>query len=354
MAVVNTLQLVDGTFSGGDVVDAGGEFVVFNGGIISATVITNPSFNNFPATLSAGAFVNSGGTADDTSVLGGGEQVVDSTGSAVNTLIAQNGTELVFSGGVTSSPQVLLEGTEDIAVGGMALFALVNGGDLNVGSGGKDINATIGAQPGSFEGGEVTVSAGGLDTGATVALGGFLTVLPGGTASGVTITGGEVGVAAGGTIDAVIVSGGPEFTGTLELEAGATVSGAVELLRGGAVFLETDSLPGLILKDFKGEDFVDFQLVKFFGHGPQVTTVIWDQTSNREGVLKVDEGHRSVANVKLLGQYVTSDFQTQDGSEGGTDVVFNPAASQAGASAALASPHHGSLSSELHFFAPSH
>ena len=341
MAFVTTLQGVGpGVSSDGDTVLASGEFVVFNGGQIFDTIITNPSFSNFPATLSAGAFINAGGTASNTTVLGGGEQVVDGGGVAVNTLLVDNGTELVFSGSVTSSPQVFVGGTELIDVGGTAVGASVDGGELTVSSGGKDTDATIGSG-GGFAEGEVVVSAGGTDTGATVGFGGLFGVGPGGTASNVTITGGEVVVEAGGTVDRVTVSGGPEFTGTLVLEGGATVSGPVELVHGGALFLGANTNQGLVVKDFRGEDFVDFEGVKFFAHGTQTTSAVFDRTSNRGGVLKVDEGNHSVANVHLLGQYVTAEFAVQDGSQGGTDVVFNGPVSGDAAMATLANPHHG-------------
>ena len=342
MAFVTTLQGVGpGVISAGDTVLAAGEFVVFGGGQISDTIITNPSFSNFPATLSAGAFVNSGGIASGTTVLGGGEQVVDGGGAATNTVVLDGGTELVFSNGVTSAPQVLFGGVENIAVGGTAVGALVDGGVLNVGSGGKDIDATIGAGgPGGFSEGGVTVSAGGTDTGATVGPGGGLFVALGGTASHVTITGGVVEVAAGGTIDGVTVSGGPQFTGELVLESGVTVSGRVDLVHGGALILEADSNPGVDVKDFRGGDLIDFGSVKYFAVGAKATTAVWDQTTNAGGVLKVLEGNHSVANVHLVGQYVTAEFATQAGGFGGTDVVFNGPVSGNAAMGALAGPHH--------------
>ena len=51
------------------------------------------------------------------------------------------------------------------------------------------------------------------------------------------------------------------------------------------------------------------------------------------------EGNHSVANVHLLGQYVTANFATFAGSPG-TDVVFNGPVSGNAAMATLLGSHH--------------
>ena len=65
------------------------------------------------------------------------------------------------------------------------------------------------------------------------------------------------------------------------------LSGKVDLAHGGTLLLEADSNPGLVVKGFRGEDSIDFGSVKYFGHGPQETSAVWDQTTNNGGVLRV-------------------------------------------------------------------
>jgi len=113
-------------------------------------------------------------------VLGGGSLVIDSGGSESALNVRAAGSVVIQSGGSASG--TILHGSAEIL--------------------GTDSGAQIGA------GGTATIGSGGVEGGATIGTGGIVSVGAGGTVSSAAINGGTLDVLSGGTADEVIAGRG--------------------------------------------------------------------------------------------------------------------------------------------------
>jgi collagen type I alpha len=155
--------------SGGSAVDVtvldGTGLTVYFGGVASDTVMSGGF-----------ATVSSGGTASNTHVIGGTE-VVDGGGTALFSVVDANGTETVLSGG-TAVSAVLSAGLGEVYTGGQANGTVISsGGAMNVYAGGTASGTVV------LFGGTETIDLGGFAIGTEVSAGGMLVVGSGGSAS---------------------------------------------------------------------------------------------------------------------------------------------------------------------------
>ncbi len=197
-------------------------------GIASGAILSSGAVQNvlaggtvYGADLLAGSTqtVSSGGTAYNDIVAGGRENVssggadvsatvqsgnimwiyADATGSGEIVSGGANSTAEISNQGTTTNVSVYVSGSEVVSSGGVANTTHVfNGGALIVSGGGSAAGTVISS------GGTETVSSGGIETGSIVSSGGDEVIATGGKVSGATIDG-----------------------GTLELQSGAIVSGAI-------------------------------------------------------------------------------------------------------------------------------
>jgi autotransporter passenger strand-loop-strand repeat protein len=228
------------------------------------------------ATISGGAqIVESGGSASGT-LLRSGSETVSAHGTDLAAHISggtqlvygaagggaiSGGTQVVESGG-TAGGTILSGGTEIVSAHGVALVAQISGGtQLDYGSASGAI-ITAGAQivesggvasSTKLRGGSETISAHGTDFAAQISggtqfvygsatsaviVGGAQAIKAGGTASGTIVSVGSETVSAGGKdlaaqisggtqLDYGVASGGTNNGGTLIVESGGVVSGAL-------------------------------------------------------------------------------------------------------------------------------
>jgi autotransporter passenger strand-loop-strand repeat protein len=165
-------------------------------------------------------------------------------------------------------------------------------------------------------GGNEQVLSGGSATGATVSNGGFLVVSSGGTINGATISGATLEIASGGLTGAnpITYAGGAALT----LDQSTTFSGTVA---------------GLALGDY-----LDLRDISFISGTTSAT--FSEAVSNTSGTLTVSDGTH-IANLTLLGQYVTAQFHVTNDGHGGTVVTDPPLATATDAHAVMfANPHH--------------
>jgi autotransporter passenger strand-loop-strand repeat protein len=242
-----------GILAGGDavntVVAANGQEDIFAGGV--ETVLTS-NFQGSPGAAgtitvqgtlnvgtphivasAAGLFVQSGGkvnvygVAYNTSVDGGGEEVISNGGNEIltadNAYNGQIGDVTVGSGGlfvvsgvaaVGYGVDVHANGTLQVSDGAAATGAFVEtGGVVSVGQGGAVFNTTL-------NGGQVTIAPNATASGSTIGAEGAQFVS--GTVSGSLISGEEFVSHGGNSVSATIYNGGVQF---IEGAAGGTIVG---------------------------------------------------------------------------------------------------------------------------------
>jgi autotransporter passenger strand-loop-strand repeat protein len=153
-------------------------------------------------------------------------------------------------------------------------------------------------------GGREFVYSGAFDSGARVNSGGFELVNSGGTARAATISGGTLEIMSGGSTGSGPVTFAVSGGGTLQLDSSLTFSGLV------AGFGQPDLL---YLKDLT------------FSAG--TTSANWTQSGSTSGTLAVTNGAQ-IADITLLGQYVTGNFHVSSRGQGGTIVSDPPVLAQ--------------------------
>jgi len=198
-----------------------------------------------------------GGTANNTTLLNGGQQLVKSGGVATNTTVSGSGFQRVDSGGVTSSTNVLAGGTMTVSGGGTAVNPVVNSGafsnilsgataiasngiasGLSIqsgasiigGAGGTILNTVIG------QGGLATITSGGTFANSIISSGGIGSSLAEGTVDNATVAnGGALNVGSGGSIqNTTVTSGGVVSLGPSAIFSGGVISGGGVLNTGSA------------------------------------------------------------------------------------------------------------------------
>jgi hypothetical protein len=154
-------------------------------------------------------------------------------------------------------------------------------------------------------------------TSESVAGGGFITISGGGTINGATLGG-----VRGGTME--IRSGG--LTGSAAI--GFSVNGGLEL---------DDSVHfSGTLATFTAGNQLDLKDIGFTGATLSYTS---SNPSNTSGTLQVSDGAHT-ANILLLGQYSTANFQKNNDGTGGTLITTN-VTSSSDIAATLVNPNHG-------------
>ena len=231
-AAAATYIITGGEQSTGLILNAGDTMTVLSGGVASGTTITSGGTQN----------VLSGGTANSTTLIDKGKQIVLSGGMASGcTLRGVNtntrGYQEIFSGGTAVGTVCYAYGNQTVT-GGMAQDTTISSGGIQaITNGGISLNAkvTSGGTQSATEGGllagkqivETSASAsGGTLTEMTVngsAVKGEQSVLSGGTANNITVSGGgTLSFLSGGTANGATLAGG-----ALRLASGAIASGAV-------------------------------------------------------------------------------------------------------------------------------
>jgi hypothetical protein len=159
-------------------------------------------------------------------------------------------------------------------------------------------------------------------------------VASGGTAAATEIDSGAVMyVASGGTTDGASLDGG-----NLDLASGAAATNAPLTFgsSAGGVLTFGDSVDfGGTVAGFGEPDELDLLDISY---NPGITSAEADD--DLSGTLTVSDGTH-VANIALLGQYVTANFNAMSDGQGGTLVTDPPAAAATDANpTALINPHH--------------
>jgi autotransporter passenger strand-loop-strand repeat protein len=325
-------------------VDGGGEQNIYSGGTA------------FNTTLNAGAVQVDAGAATNTTIDGGsqyvygiatttsidaGLQQVESGGSASGTTITGGGEQDLFSG-ASASGTTLTGNSSQYVYGATADQTEISGGSLQY-LHGTATNTTVGG------GGEQNVYTDGTATGTTILTAG--TQVDWGTANNTAIDGGvqyvygtandttvafERGsvqfVAAGGIANNTTIDGG----GTAYVFAGGDING-VTFANPSAFFeaiLDVEQASAITgpISGWQAQDVIGLGDISFSAGG---TTFGYSENANNSGgTLTVSDGS-NVATLALLGQYSASAFALSSDGHGGT-LITDPAAIQP---SALATPH---------------
>ena len=268
------------------------------------------------ATVSSGGTLDvlSGGLADPTTIYSGGREIVSAHGTDDGAQIS-GGKQLVYG---SASGATVFTGTQVVESGGTANNTTVSsGGTEIVLSGGTDIDATIDT------GGTAIIAAGGiLETtiggtaivSGTVTNSGMLFASGSGSlveiASGAVVNGG-IAMVGNGIVDiqgssnenVKFLSGG---SGGLELDDATTYTGKVSGFGGSG--------------HSNHSQFIDLTAVTF-SSGVVSETYSGNTTS---GVLTVTSGGTTVATIDMVGPYVTSNFTLTAGSGGIGTIITDP------------------------------
>jgi autotransporter passenger strand-loop-strand repeat protein len=289
------IVVTSGHTSSGITLPRGATETVMSGGTARGTIILSGGTEtisaggkDFNAKIGGKQFVH--GTATSAIVAAGGNQYVDAGGTASGGTVASGGIERVYgraSGGTVNSG-----GRQIVESGGVASVVTVkHGGNQTVFAGGVARGTVL-------SGGVETVR--GTASGGRVNSGGTETVY--GKASGGTINGGLIEVASGGTASGTVtfVSGG-----TLQLDAGASFTGAI--------------------KGFTGPNPLDRIDLGGIAFTLGATTKSFAQTTSSSGILTVTSGTH-IVHLTLLGSYTTSNFKLATDGHSGTLVTDPPIA----------------------------
>ncbi|HWB49415.1 MAG TPA: Hint domain-containing protein [Stellaceae bacterium] len=249
LASGGTVTVLSGGTAVQGVIAAGGTEIVSSGGSDADTSISGVQLvygtAAYDAFYDGGAqTVLSGGIASFTSITGSGSQIVSGGGSAVGIYLDGSATQTVLSGGFASRTVTLPSGggTQIIRSGGSASGTILN------------------------PGGSETIDAGGSDAGALVT--GVQHIA--GTAISPTIAfTGQATVFSGGVVSNAVLSGG-----TLDVQSGATVSGAITF-SGGVLEIDGAGLPvdpaeligGAVVSGFVPGDTIDLTGISYDAAG---------------------------------------------------------------------------------------
>jgi autotransporter passenger strand-loop-strand repeat protein len=241
-------------------------------------------------------------------ISNGGDQI--DGGIASGTLVSAGGAAFIQNGGVAFGMKVGGAAASDvIQAGGIGSGTLVSsGGSEVVFSGGSAVST-------SAFGGVDQVLAGGVATSALVAGGGFIIISSGGTINGATLgglRGGTLQLHSGGLTGSAAI--GFSVAGLLELDDSVHFSGTL------ATFTAGNQLD---LKDI--------------GFTSATTLSFTESPGNSSGTLQVSDGAHT-ANILLLGQYMTGNFQKNTDGAGGT-LITTTVTSSSDIGAGLVNPN---------------
>jgi autotransporter passenger strand-loop-strand repeat protein/T5SS/PEP-CTERM-associated repeat protein len=338
-----------------------------------------------PATIHSGGseVVSAHGTDDGAQILGGrqldyglasgatvstGSQVIEAGGTASDTTVSSGGVVTVLSGGTAVGLTILTGGT--VIASGSATIGGATSGLIEASGKGAQVqldNAIAsGGTLSAGSGAVIATTALSVDSivGATIAGSSLVEVASGST---LTLSGGTVRLGAvvetlsGGT---AMVSGSVSNSGTLfasgsgsmvEIASGAVISGGVAEVGNGIVDIEGGSSEnvtfqaggsgGLELSDDAADPTTYTGKVSGFGvsggishadHAQYIDLTSVDFTSgaitlsytsanasNTSGTLMVTSGGTEVADISLVGAYVTGNFHVSSGA-GGTVEITDP------------------------------
>ena len=183
----------NGGIANNTVIENGGRLYVSSGGLAEKTVQKGGSMyvgsggtaNSATIYSNGWLFVSNGGRADNVMVnYSGGRLLISSGGTANNAYVNMLGSMSVYSGGTANRTTVISQG--HLSVQGTAnSTSVINYGRMTVFSGGKANDTTI-------DGGSVEVSSGGEVVNAIVNISGLLYVRSGGSAVAIKENGGTV------------------------------------------------------------------------------------------------------------------------------------------------------------------
>jgi autotransporter passenger strand-loop-strand repeat protein/uncharacterized repeat protein (TIGR03803 family) len=289
-------------------------------------------------TLDTGATQIDWGTANTTTVAGGSQYVFGvASGTTIN-----SGVQYVETGATVTATTVNTGGQQDvyggsvtgtvISGGTQAVYAAVDQTTIDQGGvqqlHGTATNTTINS------GGIQAVYTDGTATGTTVNTGGVqidwgtanTTTLDGGsqyvygTASSTTVNSGTQYVGANGTASGTLIDGGTEH-----VYVGGTTDGVTFGGSSGTLILDQASALTGAIGGFQSGDSIDLSFVSF---GDGTTLGYQANTSGPAGgTLTITDG-TNVATLALLGQYSVSSFALSSDGNGGT-FVTDPPPSQA-------------------------
>ena len=171
----------------------------------------------------------------------------------------------------------------------------------------------------------------------TGVVGGVEQVMSGGVATSETVLGGgQLVISSGGTISGATI-GGPRGA-VMEIMSGG-LTGAPPITFTGAATLDLDDSLHFsgTLNTFTNGNFLDLKDIAF----NSATTLAFSQSSPTSGTLTVSGGG-ATANILLLGQYTTAQFNKQSDGQGGTFVTTTvTSAGTSDLAAAVVNTNHG-------------
>lgn len=276
-----------------------------SGGFDSATTILK----------GGGEKVSFGGTGINTSITGGGTEIV-AGGIASGTVVSSGGTLDVLAGGTATAPNLLSGGTaivggtlvienQTVTVGSNSI-RLSSGGKLELENGsvtgplrvvkGATVDALIGTNVLSGSSGLQIVNAGimEVESGALLTLAGIV------NSGTLMINGDEIQFVGP-------ISGGTTVIGNGVLSIQHSSSENVTFLSAGTGALVLDANYTGKVTSFGGNisQLIEFVLVASAG-----ATVSYTSKSTDSGILDVISGGHTVATVNMVGHYTTADFHT--------------------------------------------
>lgn len=250
------------------------------------------------------------GWVDNTTIFGGGQQVIENGGGAAHTAVYAAGTQFVELG-KSWWTTVYEGGKQMVYAGGDAMYTTVNGNNY-------------------LQTGKMIVEVGGTSDTATINVYGVQDVY--GIAKNTTVNGGKQDIGYNATATNTLVEGG----GMQIVEAGGdavntiiSVNGNLRVLAGGTVdgvyFGATNALLDLDhassvngpIHGFGDLDQIDLRDIHY-GAG---TTLAFSA-----GVLSVKDGYGDSAKLAFLGQYAAAGFGLTSDGHGGTFINYSTAA----------------------------
>jgi autotransporter passenger strand-loop-strand repeat protein len=246
----DTETVLNGGVADATVINSGGDAHVSSGGLASGTIVNNLSIE----------VIKVGGIAEDTTVSSGGTQYLGNGGLASGTMVSNGGLEFLNPGGLTEGVTVERGGYELVYGGATA-------SNTDIQSGGTLIILPGGLTPGLNPESGSTVLSGGVIITNTVAITDAASTVQlvsamSGTATSLTITGGEDEIAFnGGVISGSILSNG----GSDSLLSGGVAQNTV-IGSNGAEYIYSGGVASGAIVNSKG-----FQEVFSSGHAQDTT-----------------------------------------------------------------------------------
>lgn len=355
-----TLELGSGaTYSGG--ISPGNTGKVLSGGLATAITVSTGALaevlfgglvSNIAVNSGSEMIVFSGGTGIGATLSAGGTGIVSAGGSDLDATVDSGGLLRVLTGGVATSDTVGSGGTEIVSAGGTAVDITIDGGGSAsiVRNGSLDVEVSATNSGRLADSGTIEVAASATLTldGVTIfGAGALLETSPGGTAivSGVVSGGTLLANGSGSLIDitaGAVVSGGiaevgdgiVEIAGASSENVSFTATGTGELELGGSGSAYTGKITGFGgVSGSNTVQSIDFLAVSSGGS----ISAVFVSLSKTSGTLEITSGGSSVvAEVTLVGKYVTSDFQISAGISGSVEITDPAATVTDGATLTLA------------------